>query len=272
MNAIEIGPLVLDASRFAFVVGLAVYLAVAELPGFSKREAAQRFHASGLAIPLLIAWIIGARAGFIAQNFDSFAAQPLDVVKLWQGGFLPWAGFLTAGVVLAGLALRRWTSALTLGAAGGMAFAASLAVGALMPAPEAQLPNGRFAAMSGDDVALADIGKPIVLNLWASWCPPCRREMPMMLDLAAQSQDVAFVFANQGESMADIARFLAAEHLSGEHIVRDPEHSLMAELGAKGLPATLFFDQTGTLVASHTGEISRASLSQYVARLYTAQQ
>lgn len=111
---------------------------------------------------------------------------------------------------------------------------------------------------------LAGRDRVVVLNLWATWCPPCRREMPMMTELAAQMPDTDFVFANQGEDAARIEAFLAAAGLPRTGMLRDPAMRLMTEMNAAGLPATLIFDARGALVATHMGEISRPALRQMI--------
>ncbi|WP_342298201.1 TlpA disulfide reductase family protein [Cereibacter sphaeroides] len=103
-------------------------------------------------------------------------------------------------------------------------------------------------------------GQPVVLNLWASWCPPCRREMPMMTEIAAEETKVGMVFANQGEGEATIRRFLDAQDLPQAGMWLDPSSTMQAEFTVPGLPATLFFDASGALHHIHMGEISRAGL------------
>src|SRR3546814_20828824 len=54
--------------------------------------------------------------------------------------------------------------------------------------------------LEGPPIALAaNSGKPRVVNLWATWCPPCRREMPVLAEAARDAEDVEFLFVNQGE-------------------------------------------------------------------------
>ncbi len=61
-------------------------------------------------------------------------------------------------------------------------------------------------------------GKPMVVNLWATWCPPCRREMPVLRGAQQANQDIIFVFANQGESAETIQSYLAAEKLELKNV------------------------------------------------------
>lgn len=52
------------------------------------------------------------------------------------------------------------------------------------------------------------VGRPVVLNTWATWCAPCRREMPLLLEEAARQEGVQFVFVNMGEGPEAIRIFL----------------------------------------------------------------
>ncbi|HEY9040172.1 MAG TPA: TlpA disulfide reductase family protein [Roseovarius sp.] len=269
MNGVALGPLVMDASRLAFIAAVVAFLFVADFRGFGAAARTKRQRSSNWAFAVLVAWIIGARAGFVVANSASFAAQPWDAFRLWQGGFAPWAGAGAAAVMIALAALRRGAAVAPLALGAVAAAAVFFAMNSAFTGPAPDLPGGTFDALRGPDVTLDDIDGPVVLNLWATWCPPCRREMPMMLDVAAQGDAATFVFANQGEGAAQIGRFLAAEGLAADHIVLDRQRDLMTTLGAKGLPATLIFDHDGALVQSHTGEISRAALERALREIAT---
>ncbi|MCJ1900535.1 MULTISPECIES: TlpA disulfide reductase family protein [Paracoccus] len=262
MNAISIGPLVFDGARFAAVVALLLFFAVIEIAARLQKGDAGRW--AGIAV---LAWIVGARVGFVIANWPAFAAHPLDALKLWQGGFLPVAGWV-GGIAVLSLALLRRVrgAALPLVLGGAAALAGHQAVIAALPRPSVTIPDMQLIALDGGGVQLAGRERPMVLNLWATWCPPCRREMPMMTDLAANTPGVEFVFANQGEEAARIMAFLRDENLPREGMIRDPHGRLMEALGAVGLPSTLVFDAKGRLVAAQTGEISRAALARMIAQ------
>ena len=114
--------------------------------------------------------------------------------------------------------------------------------------------------------ALAD-GKPLVVNLWASWCPPCRREMPVLAAAQQRETGVSFVFANQAESRASVLRYLAASTLDLANVTLDPYTELGSIAGSGMLPATLFYDAEGRLVATHLGALSAPALDKKLARL-----
>ena len=77
--------------------------------------------------------------------------------------------------------------------------------------------------------------------------------------------------ADQGESGEEIARYLQQQGLQFKLALRDPHSQAMQAMGARALPATLFFDENGKLVDSHLGELTRASLRDTLARRFGLQ-
>ena len=124
-----------------------------------------------------------------------------------------------------------------------------------------RLPDLTLERLAGSELNLADLeGRPVVLNLWATWCGPCRRELPMMADMAAAHRGVAFVFADQREDRDRVESFLAERGLDLEVVVLDIEGRLAEHFRSPGLPTTLFFDAQGQLAKAHLGEISTVDL------------
>jgi thiol-disulfide isomerase/thioredoxin len=107
-------------------------------------------------------------------------------------------------------------------------------------------------------------GKPVVVNLWASWCPPCRREMPVLARAQADHANVAVLMINQGEAARTVRAFLDSQGLRFGNVLLDPASSAMRAYGSRGLPTTLFFDAHGRLVESHVGEITAARLEDVI--------
>lgn len=261
MNAVALGPFVFDASRLAAIAAVLLFLASSTIAARRKRHAA---HARAIEIWAgwaVLAWILGARLGFVLTHASDFAAAPLDALKLWQGGFSARAGWAASVAVLAVAFLKgRGAILRPLLIAAALTAVTHQAITAALPRPQMLLPVMELLALDGSPVQLAGQGRVTVVNLWATWCPPCRREMPMMTALAAEMPEVAFIFANQGESAERIFAFLAAENLPLEGMLRDPRGHLMGRLRAMGLPSTLVFDAKGALVAAQTGEISGSAL------------
>lgn len=259
MQAVTLGPLVLAADRAAVLIGLAVLLIVTGLLG--RRRPALASWASGAALGAALS----ARAGHVAANWQVYADAPLTIPAFWQGGFDSWAGAAGFALVTAIFLRRNRGLALPAGLSLLAALGAGLVLRLLVETGAATLPQN-----VAQDLALTDLNGravpaeswargPMVLNLWASWCPPCRREMPMMAEEAARAKGVTFVFANQGEGDAVIRDFLSRQGLVMAPLM-DPGSALMRHFGAPGLPATLFIDAQGRLTHASLGEISRAEL------------
>ncbi len=111
-------------------------------------------------------------------------------------------------------------------------------------------------------VALGELrGTPVVVNFWASWCDPCRREAPLLERTWRQAHDrgVLFVGLNQQDVLADARRFLRDFGTSYPN-VRDPGNEVARRWGIVGLPQTFFIDSDGRVVAHVLGEASAAEL------------
>src|SRR5690606_28394765 len=97
--------------------------------------------------------------------------------------------------------------------------------------------------------------------------PPCRQEMPAFEESQQRHPGIDFLYLNQGEDSATIARYLEEEELSLSHVLRDPDSSASKGLRAAALPTTLFFDAQGRLVSAHTGELTPPRLEDHLRAL-----
>lgn len=119
-------------------------------------------------------------------------------------------------------------------------------------------------------------GYPIVVNVWASWCGPCRFEFPTLQKLSATyGKQVAFIGVDKQDSDDAAETFLEEEPLSYPSYT-DPDQSIAKELGATlGLPDTAFYDRQGQLVYLKQGPYTdhaelKADIEHYALGLATA--
>jgi thiol-disulfide isomerase/thioredoxin len=268
-QALQIGPLSLPVS-------VLLALAAIILGGFIANRIAR---AADIDIEptltyMLLVGLAAARLAFVLQWREQYFDQPLSILNIRDGGWEPLAGVVAA--LLFGLHRARRQAGLrkpVLAAAlttGGVLLLGGIATFMMSP-PAVTLPPLSLSALDGRSVTLADFaGKPTVVNLWATWCPPCRREMPALQQAQAAHPDVNFVFVNQGEEAATIVAFLDRQGLALRNVLVDPQSSTGAALGHSALPTTLFFDAHGRLASTRIGELSQATLTQRLASLRAA--
>jgi cytochrome c biogenesis protein CcmG/thiol:disulfide interchange protein DsbE len=142
-----------------------------------------------------------------------------------------------------------------------------LAYGLLRPAPEEAAhadPDFELPLLSGDGTLSDDDleGRIVVLNFWASWCEPCRREMPIFERVAREyeGRNVSVVGVNLRDT-PEPARAFVRELDITYPIVSDEDQILSKQLNVTGLPQTFFLDQTGAVSGSRVlGEMTRAEL------------
>ncbi|MEM7295363.1 MAG: TlpA disulfide reductase family protein [Pseudomonadota bacterium] len=100
-------------------------------------------------------------------------------------------------------------------------------------------------------------GKYVVLNFWATWCAPCRHEMPMLAELQAEFQGEAFevlTIATGRNKVAGMRRFFAEIGVDNLPLHRDPKQALAREMGVLGLPVTLILNPKGEEIARMQGD------------------
>ncbi|UCH27697.1 MAG: TlpA family protein disulfide reductase [Trueperaceae bacterium] len=130
------------------------------------------------------------------------------------------------------------------------------------------LPDLTLEHLNGEPFRLQDAtGHPLVVNLWATWCPPCRQELPLLEHAANTRRGVRFLFIDQGENRDRVQDFLTERELGLEGVLLDPESRASQAFQSKGMPTTLFFNARGELVATHLGELTEMSLDGYLAQL-----
>jgi len=136
--------------------------------------------------------------------------------------------------------------------------ASQTAVGSIAPAFAAT-------ALDGSPISLSDYhGKVLVLNFWATWCPPCRRETPNLIRAFGKlaAQDVSFLGIDTTETAPIVKSFLELKGVPYRIALGKPE--IYNDYGVAYIPTTIVVDRTGVVRARWTGEVSPAQLSSYV--------
>jgi thiol-disulfide isomerase/thioredoxin len=222
----------------------------------------------------VIGGLAAGRAVHVIANWEGFAGEPLTALAFWQGG-LSGKAAMVAVLVITAVALGRHKANF---APTVWAVMAGLAVGwgtALVGGAGGGLPDlaHRYQTLDGEGFDLASefaAGRPVVLNLWATWCGPCRRELPLFQEVLQSHDDITFAFASQREPAQRVALYLATEGLRLPNVIFDTEGLLGRRYAGFGLPTTLFIAPNGKVQALHVGEISRARLEAEIARLKAA--
>jgi thiol-disulfide isomerase/thioredoxin len=125
--------------------------------------------------------------------------------------------------------------------AGAVSPAVGLATPGSFPLPDLILP----CLDGGHPVRLTGIGGPMVVNLWASWCAPCRKELPALQSYAARAGDRVRVLGVATNDTASAARSFAADAHLTFPMLADEQGRLLAAVGRTALPVTIFVDAAG---------------------------
>lgn len=261
-GVINLGPVALAADRLLAVTLLLAFVLI--MDRIMSRAGERAVPVTGTAI---VTGIVAARITYVVTHRDSFANDWWSTLAIWQGGFSAWAGLTVAAIVL--IWRMRPVSAMRKGLAALALFSTAWFAGSMLiepkPRPLPELPE--LVRLDGSIVtAEALAGRPFVLNLWATWCPPCRRELPMLAEIA-EDTEIPILLVNQGEEPQRVYDFLLANQISPAAIVLDRPSQMMRSLESAALPTTLFVDRRGRVVATHFGEISRAALMAQITEL-----
>jgi cytochrome c biogenesis protein CcmG, thiol:disulfide interchange protein DsbE len=141
----------------------------------------------------------------------------------------------------------------------------SIAAGERIDAPVAELRE-----LGGDGTgSLADYkGQVVVLNVWASWCPPCRSEMPLLQRTHERIQDQdALVLGIDSQDASEDAMSFLRDHDIDFPSLRDGDGEYANELGVTALPETFLIDRQGRIAALVRGEIDQAWLDEHLTPL-----
>ncbi len=267
-QSIALGPM--GFSIHQLLIGLVFLLTLLAGALLGRRH---RVSVSDTLFTLLFVAFIGARMVFVVRywgEYDGLLAR-LDIRD---------GGFDIVGGVAIGLMYTSWVlwrsprlRVPLIGAlvAGALVWGVAAGSATLIEQQSRPLPDIALTTRAGDPIDLPHMSRqtqqPIVVNLWASWCPPCIREMPVFEQAQTNETDITFIFINQGESPAHIETFMSEHGFSLDNVWLDPRNAVGQATGAHAMPTTLFYDAEGHLVNTHFGELSSATLQRGLERL-----
>lgn len=133
----------------------------------------------------------------------------------------------------------------------------------------AQVPDFALTDLDGNTVQVSDyLGHPMLINAWATWCPPCRAEMPDLHAYYLDHKDAGFVMLalNAGESQTPVDQFIAEMGFTFP-VLLDPGKMTLNQLGINSFPTSIIVDRDGTVSEIHTGMLTTAMLESKVTPL-----
>ncbi len=237
--------------------------------------------------------LFGARLGFVIANWGAYWRAPWTILYVWQGGFMPVMGVLVGAAFIfwrlqrrQPLSLSRYFQVLASGFG-----VATLLFGLVYASTRVELDSSLLRA--GDpmpDFTLSDLGgnparfsslagRVVVLNFWATWCPPCRREMPLLDDIQKEygPEGLTIIGVDLDEPPETVRAYVESVGVQYRIWLDDPSQNapdrtreLYTKIGGVGLPTTVFIGRDGVIQGSQVGELSRGVLQNRVEALLAA--
>ncbi len=167
-----------------------------------------------------------------------------------------------AGLVVLGVA--AWVMLPGLKSATGIDEITAVPSAVNYPAPQVNLSD-----LQNNPVSLSDsLGKVVLINQWATWCPPCKAEIPTLQAYydAHRDKDFTIIAIDEGEPTGTVARFVE-EHRLTFPVWQDPQQISLEIFGYDGLPSSYVVDREGNVRLVWFGAINRKMLEKYVTPL-----
>lgn len=143
----------------------------------------------------------------------------------------------------------------------------SIAVAEDPPPADAVLVDASWEDVAGWVKRETDQGRPVVVNFFASWCGPCVRELPLLIETAeTEAEQVAFLGVNHVDQR-DLAEEMVEEFGITFPTLRDAGGEVVAEVGGRGLPHTVAFDADGRLAGRVFGELTETNLERLLSEV-----
>lgn len=128
-------------------------------------------------------------------------------------------------------------------------------------------PDFALALDDGREINLSDLrGSPVMLNFWATWCPPCRAEMPEIVRAAEADEDLVVIAVNVQEAVKQVRSF-AEEYEMQMPVARDINGKLRDLYQVRGMPTSIFIDRDGNISSTWAGGLNAEQLETELDRI-----
>lgn len=226
---------------------------------------------SDVVLDMTLVAVPTGRAMFVALWFTVYQDDPWSIFDIRDGGFELWSATAAALLMAIWRVLQRpdLLRPLVAGLSAGLvAWSVLLFTGFSGAPPTGSIPALSLTSMNGVPMSLTSAahGRAMVVNLWATWCPPCQREMPALARAQTLHPKILFLFVNEGESPAVVQQYLHIVPFGLEHVLVDQTNLLGKAMNSSALPMTLIYGADGQLTFSHQGLISEAVLAMHLER------
>lgn len=131
-----------------------------------------------------------------------------------------------------------------------------------------RLPDAEFTTFAGEKVRVHELqGRPVVINFWATWCGPCREEIPMLQQAYEATDRTGFhLLAVTDEVSTDVRAFMQENRMTFP-VVFDRNGRAGSRYQVQGIPTTFFLNSQGIVVARHTGALDADLIAYYLAQI-----
>lgn len=263
---LNIGPF---AFQWAHIYALACALlatGVGRLVGSKSRVGI-----SDVLLDMVLVAVPTGRAAFVALWFYAYQDDPWSIFDIRDGGIELWSAAVSAALMAAWRIRQRPALKRPLAAglsAGLISWAVVLFIGVNVAPAAKGVPALTLTALDGTPAPLAPAskGRGMVVNLWATWCPPCQREMPVLARAQKNHPDIEFAFVNEGESLDVVRRYLRMVPFHLEHVLVDSGNLLSEAIDSSALPTTIIYGPDSRMAFSAQGQISEAALAMQLER------
>ncbi|ADQ05160.1 alkyl hydroperoxide reductase/ Thiol specific antioxidant/ Mal allergen [Caldicellulosiruptor owensensis OL] len=126
--------------------------------------------------------------------------------------------------------------------------------------------NFKLVSVDGKEFSLSDFrGKKVLLNFFATWCPPCRAEIPDFERFHRENKDVVLIGINIQEDKATVEEFLSLMGVTYP-VLLDRDGKVSAQFGIEGIPTTFLIDENGKIVAKNVGMMTYEQLKKFAGK------